>query len=381
MAGAERGDARLCYRQDWRIFGNRAIAAATTNDHPLAADLDAIIDRAESLFLRLAGERLFVTGGTGFFGRWLLEALTRANDRLHLHLHITVLSRSPEAFSARAPALARHPALSWWRGDVRDFAWPPGSFPLVIHAATAASERLNRAHPREMFDIIVAGTRRILEFADDAGTHALLLTSSGAVYGRQPPDLAHVAENYCGAPDQLSTDSAYGEGKRAAEFLAATSGLPVKIARGFSFVGPFLPLDAHFAAGNFIRDALAGGPIVVRGDGTTLRSYLYAGDLVVWLLKILLDAAKLRPYNVGSDQAIDIATVAFEVADTAGGLSVEILHQPDGTPPARYVPDISRARAELGLDVWTDRAGALHRSLNFSRRSEPAVRNRGSMRE
>jgi nucleoside-diphosphate-sugar epimerase len=345
------------------------MSAATADDHPLGADLDTIIERAEALFVRLAGEQLFLTGGTGFFGRWLLEALTRANDRLHLKLRITVLSRSPEAFTARAPVLAAHPILTWWRGDVRDFTAPPGSYPLVIHAATTASERFNRAQPREMFDTILEGTRRVLEFADDAGTQALLLTSSGAVYGRQPPDLTHVTEDYRGAPDQLSAESAYGEGKRAAEFLAAASGLPVKIARCFSFVGPFVPLEAHFAAGNFIRDALAGGPIIVRGDGTPLRSYLYASDLVVWLLKILLDGAAVRPYNVGSDRAIDIAALAVEVARIAGGIGVETLHQPNGTPPARYVPGIGRARAELDLDVWTDLTRALHSSLCFARTS------------
>ncbi|HRF06775.1 MAG: NAD(P)-dependent oxidoreductase [Candidatus Accumulibacter phosphatis] len=339
------------------------------NGHLLVADLDAILDRGESLFRRMAGERLFVTGGTGFFGRWLLEALTHADDRLRLGLRITVLSRSPEAFAARAPALSQYAALDWWRGDVRDFALPPGGYPLIIHAATAASEQLNRARPLKMFDTIVAGTRRVLELADQAGTCAMLLTSSGAVYGRQPSELTHVSEDYGGAPCPHSADSAYGEGKRAAEFLAAASSLPVKIARGFAFVGAFQPLDAHFAAGNFIGDALSAGPIVVRGDGTALRSYLYAGDLVIWLLKILLDAPPARPYNVGSDQAISIGSLAARVADIAGGVPVKRRCEPDGNPPARYVPDIQRARNELGLDMWTDLDTALERTFRFAQQT------------
>ena len=155
---------------------------------PHADDLDEILNRAEPWLRRLAGERLFITGGTGFFGRWLLEALTWADDRLDLRLRITVLSRDPEAFAHRASALATHRALDWWRGDVRDFTPPPGRFPFVIHAATAASEQLNRTQPLLMFDTIISGTRHVLEFADRAGCAAMLLTSSGAVYGPQPSE-------------------------------------------------------------------------------------------------------------------------------------------------------------------------------------------------
>ncbi|WP_295456425.1 NAD-dependent epimerase/dehydratase family protein [uncultured Thiodictyon sp.] len=333
----------------------------------LATDLNDILNRAEPLLRRLAGERLFVTGGTGFFGRWLLEALTWANDRLNLHLRITVLSRAPDAFARNAAALAAHHALQWWRGDVRDFVAPPGAFPFVIHAATTASEQLNRTQPLAMFDTIVSGTRHLLQFAERAGCHAALLTSSGAVYGPQPATTRRLAEDHAGAPDPNSPTSAYGEGKRAAEFLCAASGLPVKIARGFAFVGPFLPLDTHFAAGNFIRDALNGTAIEIHGDGTPQRSYLYAADLVVWLIAILLDGQPDRPYNVGSDQAVSIAELAQAVADAAGGGTVRIHGTPSGKPPERYVPSIARARAELDLDVWTPLDQALRRTLSWGR--------------
>jgi dTDP-glucose 4,6-dehydratase len=334
---------------------------------PFSNDLDDILVRAEDDLRRLSGARLFMTGGTGFFGRWLLGALTWADDRLGLGLRITVLSRAPEVFADTAGRLATHRALHWWRGDVRNFTAPLGTFPFIIHAATAASEQLNRTQPLAMFDTIVAGTRRVLEFADGADCQALLLTSSGAVYGPQPTQIDELTEDSTGGPDPTQPGSAYAEGKRAAEFLCSVSGLPVKIARGFAFVGPFLPLDAHFAVGNFIHDALRGGIIQVSGDGTPYRSYLYAADLVVWLLRILLDGQPYRPYNVGSDQAVSIAELARAVAAAAGGNHVEILGTPTGQPPQRYIPSIERARTELGLEVWTPLPAALQRTLDWYR--------------
>jgi dTDP-glucose 4,6-dehydratase len=334
---------------------------------PTTQDLEAILARGENYFRRLANERIFITGGTGFFGRWLLEALTHADKRLGLGLKITVLCRSPTIFLETNPRLATSEPLTWLRGDVRNFDMPAGTFGVVIHAATAASELLNRTQPMVMFDTIVNGTRRVLDFATSAKTHAMLLTSSGAVYGRQPPDVALLDETFTGSPDPTSTLSAYAEGKRVAEFVSAISDVPVKIARGFAFAGAHLPLDTHFAAGNFIRDAITTGQIKVKGDGTPFRSYLYAADLVIWLLAILLDGKSGRPYNVGSDQAISIRDLANTIAKMAGGREVRVFKIASGAPAERYVPSIERARQELDLDVWTPLPEAMRRTIAWAR--------------
>lgn len=340
-------------------------------DHPLAQDLDHILEFGEELWRRLSGERLFITGGTGFFGIWLLEALTWANDRLDLDLHATVLTRNPTTFASRAPHLASHAALTFQRGDVCNFDFPAGSFSRIIHAATEASEQLNREQPLRMFDTIVAGTRHTLEFAGQCGATDFLLTSSGAVYGPQPSDCLSLSEDYGGGPVPYSPLSAYAEGKRAAELLcglwASASSLRPKLARCFAFIGPHLPMNAHFAIGNFLRDALSGKEIVVNGDGRAIRSYLHGADLVVWLLKILLDGTSNRPYNVGSDMAIDIAGLAQMVSAASGSRpSVRILRPPGSDAENRYVPDISRARGELNLDVYIPLDAAIARTLAWA---------------
>ncbi len=328
--------------------------------NPLVDDLNHVLDHTRDLWEELRGERIFITGGTGFFGCWLLESFCFACDQLDLKSNAVVLTRNPDAFVKKAPHLATHSAVNLQQGNILDFKFPEGAFPFVIHAATEASAKLNRENPLLMFNTIVKGTRRALEFASTHGTRKFLLTSSGAVYGRQPSNLTHIPETYTGAPDPMEPGSAYGEGKRAAEMLcclfAKQSKLEAKIARCFAFVGPYLPLDAHFAIGNFICDALRGGPIKIKGDGTPYRSYLYAADLAIWLWTILFKGNSCEPYNVGSEQDITIKKLAYLVVENISpGTQIEIAKQASPKdPPARYVPSINLANTMLNLREWVN---------------------------
>jgi nucleoside-diphosphate-sugar epimerase len=334
-------------------------------DHPMPAsvkplpkeDLAHVLNYTREHWAEAQGRSFFITGGTGFFGMWLLESFAYINDALGLDMRATVLTRDPSAFALKAPHLTARADLTFIRGDVRFFNFPSGKFDYVIHAATEASAKLNEADPQEMLDAIIGGTRRVLDFAAQAGVKKLLLTSSGAVYGKQPAEITHVSEDYLGAPDPLLPGSAYGEGKRVSEHMcvvhARKHGYEVKIARCFAFVGPHLPLDTHFAIGNFIRDALRGGPIKVAGDGTPKRSYLYASDLTIWLWTILFKAPTARVYNVGSTEDITILQLAETVVAVLGGkpiLSAIKLPKPHNKV-FRYVPSTTMAVHELGLRV------------------------------
>ena len=319
------------------------------------ADLDRFLSHPESFWESIRNKRLFVTGGTGFFGCWLLEILTRINERFDLGASALVLTRDLEGFRRKAPHLASNPAIQFHIGDVRDFAFPEGIFSHIIHAATPSDAKLNRENPLLMFDTIVEGTRHTLDFSVHCGAEKFLLTSSGAVYGKQPSGMTHISEDYGGAPDPTDPNSAYAEGKRAAEFLCALYsgkyGVETKIARCFAFIGPCLPLDMHYAAGNFIRDGLSGGPIIVKGDGTPYRSYLYAADLAIWLWTILFNGKSCRPYNVGSEDAVTIAELANTVAKCfKKHIDVKIANSSNPNNPAeRYVPLTKRVREELSV--------------------------------
>jgi dTDP-glucose 4,6-dehydratase len=344
----------------------------------VAEDVARLLARTAPLWPALGGARLFVTGGTGFFGSWLVQALVAADAAFDLGLRVTVLSRDPARFAARFPGLAAAPPLRLLAGDVRDFPFPRESFSHVVHAATEASARLERDDPALMEEVCREGTRRTLGFAAACGARRVLFTSSGAVYAPAPPGVTHLAETMPTDPPPGTATGAYAAGKRAAEALcaaAAAAGAPVTIARCFAFVGPRLPLDAHFAIGNFIRDALAGGPIVVRGDGTAVRGYLYAADLVEWLTTILLRGRPGRPYNVGSDEGLPVADLARRVAAVAAGLfparqRADVLIEGRTTiasAPETYLPDCTRAREELGLCPATPLDDAIRRTMTAAR--------------
>jgi dTDP-glucose 4,6-dehydratase len=331
-------------------------------------DLNLILSCTRDLWTEMRGEQIFITGGTGFFGSWLVESFSHINRVEGLGARATILTRNPAAFLEKSPHLATDSSITLLTGDVRDFAFPQSDFKCVIHAATESVARKAPVSRIELLDTILRGTERVLNFAATHGTSKLLLTSSGAVYGSQPSDLMQIPEDFRGAPNVLDPASVYGEGKRVAEHLcalyAAESKLECKIARCFAFVGPHLPLDAHFAIGNFIRDALQNKPIRIQGDGTPMRSYLYAADLAVWLWSILFCGVSARAYNVGSDQSVSIFELAQEVVATLQPESqIEVMRKAiPGVPILRYVPKTKRSLEELGLKQHIDLREAVLRT-------------------
>jgi nucleoside-diphosphate-sugar epimerase len=339
-------------------------------------DLDHVLGQTLPLWEQARGRRVFISGGTGFFGAWLLESLAYCNRELALGLSATVLSRDPGAFARRMPHLASEPCIQMLQGDVRDFGFPREEFEYVIHAAAPTSAAA-ASQPLELLSTLLDGTKRMLAFAKARGAKRFLLTSSGAVYGRQPQNVSHIPEDYFGGPEWLDPNAAYAEGKRVSEQMcsldARESGIDFIIARCFAFVGPHLPLNQHFAIGNFIADALGGRNIAVRCDGTPMRSYLYGADLAIWLWTMLLHdslpGSNPHVFNVGSGEAIsirDLAQVVVEELDPS--LKVEVAKAPiAGESRLQYVPDVHGAENCLGLRQTIGLREAIRRTAAWHR--------------
>jgi dTDP-glucose 4,6-dehydratase len=339
-------------------------------------DLEHILSHTDALWANARGRRLFITGGTGFFGTWLLESFAYCNRKRDVKAAATVLTRDPAAFKVRMPHLANEPSIDFLRGEICDFDFPNQDLDYIIHAAAATSATA-ASQPIELMRTLIRGAERVVALAESRGTRHCLLTSSGAVYGAQPKDLTHVPESYLGGPNWLDPKAAYAEGKRIAELMCAvsagTSDIRYSIARCFAFVGPHLPLDQHFAIGNFIGDVLAGRKVTVRGDGSPLRSYLYAADLAIWLWTMLLTEAQGLPnplvINVGSGQAVSIRELAELVVTELNPSSQVEIPKARSIPEfrERYIPDVQRAEVLLGLKPSIGLSEAIRRTATWYR--------------
>jgi UDP-glucuronate decarboxylase len=297
-----------------------------------------------------------LTGGTGFFGRALLRFFLASG--MADHSTVCVISRDPERFQAAYPQLSSCERISFVRADIEDRQSLPWDqqFTHVLHAATDSTVG-PKLTPLQRFNQIVAGTKHLLDLALATGAQRFLLTSSGGIYGPQPTDLEAIPEDWLGSPPLETASSAYSQAKRAAEHLCALyrdeHGLQTVVARCFAFVGEDLPMNAHFAIGNFIHDALSAEVITVAGDGTPLRTYLDQRDLARWLWFLLFQGHCGESYNVGSDRVISIAELAHLVRDLlAPDKPVRILGAADpATVRSRYVPSIIKLQSLHGLQA------------------------------
>lgn len=362
---------------------------------PLADDLSAVLDGSEPLWRELNEAHVLITGGTGFVGCWLLEAALWARARYNVALRIDILARRPERLAAIAPHLVADPAVRLVRGDVRtgDLSLVESggaadvdvddsrqvaqvAYTHVIHAATETNVALDNPPPLAAFDASVIGTRHVLDLCERNPVQRFLLVSSGAVYGR-----AHTLDRPLTETDSLAgvrgdLVGAYALGKAAAEFLAMASGAALGFtavsARCFSFIGPYQPFNSGFAAGNFIRDALEGKEILIKGDGTPVRSYLYGADMALWLWTIMLRGQHGDIFNVGSDQPISIGELATQIAREVAVVvpvrecPVVIARQPTGGHAELFAPDVERARTRFGLRVDTPLGIAIRRTAQWA---------------
>ena len=304
--------------------------------------------------------KLLITGGTGFFGRTLLRYLTlNPGSTYHKNIKsIVVLTRNPSHFLQQYPEFRGIDGLEFFQGDIcvpSTLPWKM-QFTHVIHAAADSTDTFKLSNI-DRYKQIVNGTENILKLAVASGASRFLLTSSGGVYGRQPSNLEAIPETYCGMPESTVADNVYGIAKRQAELLCALYAeqfqLACLTARCFAFVGPDLPLDKHFAIGNFIRDAIEKNDITVSGDGSPLRSYLYQEDLAKWLMTILENGKAGEAYNVGSDQPISIADLARLVRDILAPKKEVIINGQINSQQERnrYIPNIDKVKNQLNLSV------------------------------
>lgn len=337
----------------------------------LAPEFLLICEQSAKEVQALRNQKILITGGTGFFGKWLTLGLLALNEAYDLKLKLLVLSRNPESALSQYPWIYSSEQVQMVKADILDLSKVGVECDYIFHAATDTSVRAISENPRWIFDVAAKGTLETLRYAKKVNAKKILITSSGAIYGKQPESLAQISESDYFGIDPLDSKSAYALGKNSAELFCVTEPDPnfsIVIARCFAFVGPFLPLDKHFAIGNFILNAKQNSDFIIRGDGRPARTYLYSSDLVIWLIRLLLNGRHLEAYNVGSDQAVTIEQLARKVKSETSAQGQIIIQSPDQPGPVhRYVPSIEKATQELNLKVWTSLEKSILRTYEFAK--------------
>ena len=295
---------------------------------------------------------LLIIGGTGFFGKSILDCYKRGLLHPWDVNRVIVMSRNSDNFKFNYPELMSN-GVELLNGDITTINSLPDA-DYVIHAAASTDASLYLSHKKKEKKNIIRGTLNYCQLATEFHKNSkIVFCSSGAVYGYQPEQVKHLTEDMAfGDIESLDeVKKSYAYAKRDSEFSMqelGRVGLNVSIARCFSFIGKYLPKDQHFAIGNFIADGIAGRDINIKADRKVYRSYMYADDLVRWLMTLAENANPKCPiYNVASDEEVEIKELADIVANIFN-VGVQSLEN-NATHIDRYIPSVGKANNELGL--------------------------------
>jgi nucleoside-diphosphate-sugar epimerase len=337
------------------------------------ADAEAVLQGRVNQLEALRGQHIFISGGTGFLGAWLLELAAVLNRQHAFGLTLTVFSRNTRDFAQRWPHLGGLDWVHFQDGDVRYIAELPRDTRYIIHAAALTDRRLFASQPGSVAETNGLGTQRILRatyMLEDVQKFVLL--SSGLVYGRQPWETPRIGEDFAGPLHSDAVTSVYAESKRFAETVAqcaiSESKLPVVTLRPFAFVGPYQSVQLPWAVTDFIRDSLNGGPIRIMGDGATVRSIMYGSDFAFWVLSALAAGRPRETYNVGSPEPIDLAALASLITHHFRPVpEIRANLGQVGHARNRLVPVVDKAARDFGAQVTVPLPQAIERTITWNR--------------
>ena len=338
------------------------------------SDAEAVLGSGRSHHLDvLRGQHVFISGGTGFLGTWLLELVRVLNDRHGFGLSVTVYSRNARAFAARWPHLGQQRGVRFEDGDIRYFTELPRDVRYIIHAAALTDRRLLASQPAAVAEVNSVGTQRLLRAANLLeDLQKFVLLSSGLVYGAQPWEQPRIDETFAGPLRCDNVNVVYAESKRFAEVVAQSTisetKLPVVTLRPFAFVGPYQSLQLPWAVTDFIRDSFNSGPIRIMGDGSTVRSLMYLSDFAFGVLAGLAQGRSGEIYNIGSPKPVDLLTLAKIITGSfTPAPEIRTGLGQSGHDHTRLVPDIQKAQKTFGLEVSVSLENAIQKTIMWNR--------------
>jgi dTDP-glucose 4,6-dehydratase len=300
----------------------------------------------------LHDKSFLITGGTGFIGKWLVASLNFLNTNNDTNISITILTRNKKSFIDKHNDIKNLKNLYFIESDVRNLEqlnYEGKEFDYIVIGANDATYDFS-LHTFNLADTLINGTKKILNKFVSIKTKSILHLSSGAVYGDISDYQDGVEEVSHANFDINNIGSMYGLSKILAESVlnefGKTNNIKIINARCFAFSGPYLPIDKHFAFGNFIKNALENEDIIISGDGSPVRSYLYPVDLVNFLFKLLETKDDNLVVNVGSSEAVTIKDLAYKIQNVLNISKDVIIKTNNVDHPEKsnfYIPNINKA--------------------------------------
>lgn len=337
----------------------------------------------------MAGSHLLITGGAGFLGYYLVQAILHWNSH-HASgepIRLTVYDNFMRGTPDWIVNLESDPNFESRLHDMTN-PLPENTpdFQYIIHAATIASPHYYRKYPIETMDANVNGLRFLLDYCHalrEAGKpfHGFMFYSTSEIYGDPTPENIPTSEEYRGSVSCTGPRACYDESKRYGETLcvnyARQYGLPIRITRPFNNFGPGLKISDKRVIPDFARDILNGRDIVMLSDGAPTRTFCYVADAIVGHYKVLINGTNGESYNIGIDQpeismaqlAEKIVTAARSLFDYQGSVIYKTSEDKDYLVdnPNRRCPNIEKARHDLGYCPQISLEDGLRRSLIWYR--------------
>ena len=360
----------------------------------LVEDFEAMCVDLTGEFQEMAGNRLLITGGGGFLGYYLVQAVLHWNDtRPGSKIDVAVYDNYARGVPDWLEALRDRPDLELRRPYmIEPLPADIGRFDYVIHAAGIASPMFYRAQPLKCIDANINGLRNLLDYAvgeRDSGRplKGFLFYSSSEIYGDPVAAAIPTPETYRGSVSCTGPRACYDESKRFGETLcvvyAKHEGLPVTMARPFNNYGPGLKINDGRVIPDFASDIFAGRDIVMLSDGKPKRTFCYATDAVTGYFKVLVRGRPGEAYNIGIDtpeiSVAELAQLTVKAAQDLCGYSGKVVLGESNEKdylvdnPNRRCPVIDKARSELGFEPKVSIEDGIYRSLIWYNHNQVAA--------
>jgi len=340
---------------------HQGLVKSKINSRTFESDLKSIIQRCEKVFNRLSGEKILITGATGFIGTWLTHTFLMANKELGCKIEIDIVYRDElklnEIYFSNLSKIRNKFKFDL---DIESSFLPfeNKSYGLLIHAASNTNYHSNQGTSTSTYNLLKMAKKQ-------KNSPIFIYISSGAVYGElnvqkfseislhSMPVPSKTYKNY--VLEKYLSEKLIEEATRSGEIYGSCPRL-------FSFYGPFFPIKNQYAVSSFLMAGLSNKKIELKGSPATTRSYLYPTDLITAILKQTLSPS-LSPTHIGSDKPITMIELATMIDNITGNNGIEIY--PSVQIANHYVPEILKTESRIGTIQTIEIANGLERWRNL----------------